>query len=189
VQVLRPMGFGAATPQDLVNGANGMLGAAATQANNWPYWWLQPRANTQYKQPIASIVAPPNATVTEVLALQVPVGFRFILRGILQTFQSGTGGAPIFVDGSGDILWTIDLDQPTGSLSLSGFGLPDFTNMAEQRGSLQNGFWRLEGYTVFDAYQTLRYKVTTTATIAPGAPNYITCGFFGWFEKALDPAT
>lgn len=172
-------------PQDLVNGANGMLGSTAIQDSRWPYWWEVPRTNTQYKQPIQWIAAPAPATVTEVASLIVPPGFCFVLRGILQVFSTGTAGAPVFVDGSGDILWSVDVDNPIGSVALSGYGLPDLTAMKEHRGSLDDGPWELEGYTVFDQYQVLRYKVVTSVNIAPGAPNYIGCGFFGWFDKAV----
>jgi hypothetical protein len=168
----------------MVRGANGMLGSSALQDNSWPYWWVVPRANTQYVQRVGSIVAPPNATITEVCRVEVPAGFCFILRGIFHSFTTGIGGAPVFVDGSGDIQWTIDVDQDVGAIALSGYGLPDLTNMAYQRGSVIAP-WPIEGYTVFDPYQIIRYKVATTAAIAPGVPNYITAGLFGWFDKAL----
>lgn len=175
----------AGPPQDQVRSANGMIGSKAIQDETWPYWWAVPRANAEHVQRVRSIPAPPNATVTEVLALQVPAGFVFVLRSILQGFSSGISGAPVWTEGSGDILWTVDVDNPTGSLSFSGYGLPDLTLMAESRGSVGFGPWPVEGYNVFNPYQTIRYKVVTTAEIAPGAPNYITCGLFGWYEKAL----
>lgn len=173
-------------PQDLVRGANSMLGADALQNNSWPYFWENPRANTQYVQKVVSIPAPANATLTEVLQVDVPSGFCFVLRAIMHGFSSGVGGgAPIWVEGSGDILWTVDAQDPIGSVPLAGFGLPDLTNMATSRGSTMFGPWPIEGYTVFDPYYTIRYKVITTVAIAPGAPNYITCGLFGWFDKVL----
>ena len=171
-------------PQDLVAGANGMLGTAALQDTSWPYAWVVPRAQTQYVQRVASIPAPAPGVLTEVCEVQVPGALCFIMRGIRHSFSSGIGGAPVFTDGSGQILWSIDVDNPIGSIAISGYGLADLTNMADQRGS-QLGPWPIEGYTVFDEYQTIRYKVITTADIAPGAPNFITCGLFGWFDKAL----
>jgi len=186
MQVLRNGRGLAGPPQDLVSAANGMLGTSAVQQDRWPYPWLMPRSNTQYKQIVQSIAIPAiSATPTEVLEYTVPVGFRLVLRAILQTFQTGVGGAPQFVDGSGDLLWTVDVDQPIGGVALSGYGLPDLTSMAEQRGSLVNGPWALEGYTVFDQYQTLRYKITNVSSGAAGIPNYTTCGLFGWLDKAL----
>ncbi len=188
MQVLRNGGRGmAGLPQDLVRGADGMIGSKAVQEDNWPFWWLKPHSNTQYRQPQKTIFAPAPATLTEVVSLTVPAGFVFILRAIRQTFQTGIDGAAVFVDGSGDILWTVDVDRPIGTTGFSGYALPDMFEMAEQRGSQENP-WPIEGYTVFDEYQTIRYKVETTNAIAQGgagSPNFITCGLFGWLEKAL----
>ena len=170
--------------QDAVAGANGMLGSSALQDNFWPYWWAVPRANSQYVQRVASIPVPVAGAITEVVEVQVPIGFVFVLRAIRQSFQTGIAGAPVWVEGSGDILWTVDVDNPIGSVALSGYGLSDLTNMADARGS-QIAPWPIEGYTVFNPYQTIRYKVVTTVNIAAGPPYFITCGLFGWFEKLL----
>jgi hypothetical protein len=170
--------------QDLVSGANGMLGSSALQDNSWPYWWAVPRANSQYVQRVGSIPTPDPGVITEICKVQVPIGFVFVLRAIRQSFACPDGGASPWVEGSGDILWTVDVDNPVGSIALSGYGLPDMVNMADARGSLIAP-WPVEGYTVFQPYQVIRYKVVTTAVIPVGVPNYVTCGLFGWFEKAL----
>lgn len=184
MQVLRNRGLGG-PPQDLMRGANQMLGKQLLENDNWPYFWEAPRVNTQYVQKVVSIPAPATATLTEVLEVQVPSGFCFVLRAIMHTFASGIGGAPVWVEGSGDILWTVDVQDPIGSVPIAGFGLPDLTNMAESRGSTMFGPWPVEGYTVFDPYYVIRYKVITTAAIAPGSPNFITCGLFGWYDKLI----
>ena len=169
--------------QDAIAAANQIT----TDRAKWPYRWLQPGPDAQYKQPVASIPAPAllNFQQTEVLSLTVPAGFIFVLRAILQTYQTNSGS--IFVNGSGDILWTVDVNIPVGIPTLGGYALPDLSNMAEQRGSFADKPWYLEGCTIFQAYDTLRYKVATnTANIAPGLPNVISCGFFGWFEPAIE---
>jgi hypothetical protein len=186
-------GPGLAGPgQDIVQGANGMLGSSAVQEDRWPYWWAVPRSNTQYVQKVACMPAPVAGVLTQVInpitgaaaEVDVPPGFCFILRAIRQGFSTGIGGAPVWVEGSGDILWTVDVDVPLGAIALSGFSLPDLANMADARGSAVAP-WPLEGYTVFEPYQTIRYKVLTTVNIGAGAPNFITCGLFGWLEKQL----
>lgn len=171
-------------PQDQVRAANGMLGSSAIQDEFWPYWWAVPRSNAQPVQEVQSIPAPVAGVLTEVASVIVPVGFRFVLRAIRQSFSSGIGGAPVWTEGSGDIQWTIDVDNPISALQLSGYGLPYMSSMKDARGS-QISPWPVEGYNVFDQYQVIRYKVLTTLAIAPGAPNFITCGLFGWFDKAL----
>ncbi len=170
-------------PQDIVAGANGMLGSTALQDNSWPYFWSEPGPNTQYVPFVNSIPTPAPGVITEVLALQVPSGFRFIWNGMRQNYFTSVSPSP-FVEGSGDILWTVDVDNPVGSTALSAFSLAYLSNMADERGS-KLGPWPVVGFNVFAAYQTLRYKVVTTASIPVGAPNFITCGLFGWWEKAV----
>lgn len=172
------------TPQDLVRGADSMLGKSGIQDTSWPYWWTIPRVNTQEVQAVNSIPAPVAATLTEVVSVVVPAGNVFVMRGIWQAFFTAVGGAPIFIDGSGDILWTIDVDVPIGSTPLSGYGLPYFTGMKEQRGSRIQPY-PINAFSVFYPYQVIRYKVLTSAAIPAGAPNFITCGLFGWFDKLL----
>ena len=169
--------------QDAVRAAQGMIGNPSLSDTAWPYWWEHPRQNAEIVQRVNSIVAPPNGASTVVVTLEVPAGFRFVLKAIRQTFQTNITTPPPFIDGSGDILWTIDVDTPANAPALSGYPIADLANMADQRGS-QERPWPIYGYSVFSPYQTLRYKVITTAAITPGAPNFITCGLFGWWEKA-----
>jgi len=182
--MMRYHGF-SGVPQDLVAGANGMLGSQAVQGDKWPYWWEHPRANDQFVQRVASVVMPALDTLTDVVTLEVPSGYRFVLKAILHTFQTGIDGAPAFVDGSGDILWSLTVNAPAGTSAsaIAGYTLPDMANMAEQRGSLVNGPWPVMGYSVFDPYTVLRYKVLNVSGPI-GAPNYTTCGLFGWWEPA-----
>lgn len=170
----RHNGMGAAA-QDQVRGAYAVLDR---DRNEWPYWWVYPRENTQSVPFSQSIPLPVAGVLTEVMELQVPAGFCFVLRGIRHTYQ-GAG----FVDGSGDLLWTIDVDNPNTAVSIAGFGLPYLTNMAEQRGD-QARPWPIEGYAVFNEFQTLRYKVISALGVS-GAPNLVTCGLYGWFDTAL----
>lgn len=169
---------------DLVKGANAMLGKGALQDESWPYFWEQPRANAEHAQPVNSIPVPVIGVITEVVNVTVPAGFRFVLRKIMHTFTSTITPSP-WQEGSGDLLFTIDVDNPIGSVALASFALPDMANMAQSRGSLVNGPWPVEGYNVFNPYQVIRYKVVNVA-IAAGAPNLVHCGLFGWWQPLLD---
>lgn len=166
------------SPQELVKGATGI---AAAEEESWPYWWLFPRKGTQFKQSVGSIAAPNPGVLTEVCEVVVPSGFVFVLRAIRQNFATAANPSP-FVDGSGDILFTVDVDVPIGAIALSGYPLPDLSGMADERGS-KLAPWPLEGYTVFTPYQVVRYKVITTNVIPVGSPHFITCGLFGWLAE------
>lgn len=185
MQVLRRNGGFAGYGQDLVGGAHAMLGSNAIQDESWPYFWEHPKSQAEIVGPFEWIPAPANGDITTILELTVPAGYRFVLKGITQRFSTDPTGGQQFVEGSGSILWTIDVDNPTGSISLSGFGLPYLSNMKEQRGT-QERPWPIMGYQVFDAFQTLRYKCVTAAPINEGAPNYIGAGLFGWWHPLIE---
>lgn len=179
--MIRRNGFGG-IPQDLVRGANVLQAQQETENTNWPYWWLQPRANTQSVPRIASIATPAVATSTLITSVSVPPGFNFILRGVIHGFSPAVGGV-VWVPGDGSLLFTVDVDVPVGANSVSGYGLPDLVSMAEPRGSLELGPFPLDGYNVFGPYQVIRYKVTTTAAIPVAGGNFVFAGLIGWFDK------
>jgi len=183
VQVLS-RGFAGVGP-DMIKSASAMIGTEATNSNQWPYWWRQPRSDAQAVQRCLSIAAPVAGVLTEITRVTVPEAMVFVLTGYRQNFATLTNPTP-FVDGSGSILWTVDVDNPIGSgtNALAGYAVPDLYNMSDERGS-KLGPWPIDGYTVFRPKQVIRYKVITTADIPAGDPNYITAGLFGWFCKAL----
>lgn len=187
--MMRRNGGLSGAPQDLITGADGLVQSAVDES--WPYFWLQPRANTQYVNRVNTVPAPVNDVITELVRVDVPAGNRFVLTGILQTFQTSVGGATVWIPGNGGILWTVDVNVPitAAATSLSGVGLPDLTAMKESRGSFEFGPFPLEGYTVFKPYDVVRLKVVTPAAavlpVTPGDPNYISGGLFGWFDKLL----
>lgn len=181
-QLLRRRGL-MGVPQDLVRGANALQAQRDDESTSWPYFWIQPRALTQSVPRIASIPTPTQGVQTLITSVQVPAGFNFILAGILHGFNTPAGSGVTWTPGSGSILWTVDVDVPIGATAVSGYGLPDLTNMAEQRGSLELGPFPLQGYNVFGPYQVIRYKVTTDVTIPVAGGNFIFAGLIGWFDK------
>src|ERR1035437_2635542 len=72
-----------------------------------PYMHVYPPVNAEPVHVIGSVVTPALAATVIVLAYQVPSGFRFYLRGIIQTYEGGN-----FV--SGQATWTIDRNTPVG---------------------------------------------------------------------------
>lgn len=182
MQVLRHRNGLGAVSQDLVGAAN-VLQQQKEDANAWPYFWRQPRAFTQSVPRIKSIPTPAPTVNTLITSVSVPAGYNFILAGVLHGFNSSVGGASVWTPGSGDILWTVDVNVPIDAVAVSGYGLPDLSAMAEQRGSLELGPFPLDGYNVFGPYDVIRYKVVTTANIPEGGGNFIFAGLIGWFDK------
>lgn len=180
-QLLRRNGMGA-VPQDLVRGADALQAEKQDSDNAWPYFWKQERAFTQGVPRVAFVPTPAVGVVTLVTSVQVPAGFNFILEGFTHGFSPASGGV-VWIPGSGDILWTVDVDVPIGATAVSGYGLPDMTAMDGPRGSLEQGPFMLPGYNVFGPYQVVRYKVVTTAAIPVAGGNFIFAGLIGWFDK------
>lgn len=180
-QLLRRNGMGA-VPQELVRGADALQAEKQDTDNAWPYFWREPRAYSQSVPRIKSIPTPAVGVVTLITSVQVPAGFNFILQGILHGVNLAPGGV-VWTPGSGDFLWTVDVDVPIGATAVSGYGLPDMTAMAEQRGSLEQGPFPVDGYNVFGPYQVVRYKVVTGAAIPVAGGNFIFAGLCGWFDK------
>ena len=156
---------------------------AATQdrRDQWPYPWIFAPPNALRVFRVGSLPSPNPATQTEVLAYQVPQGFRFWLSAILQAYQ-GSG----WVAGSGDILWTLDKNQPVGVVPLQGEIIQGFGNIGIGLGAMLNGcvtyVLPLSKPELLLATDILRSKVTTTAAIPVGGTNYFHSIFEGWLE-------
>ena len=156
---------------------------AATQdrRDEWPYPWSFSPPNALRVFRVGSLVSPNPATQTEVLRYQVPQGFRFWLTAILQAYQ-GAG----WIAGSGDILWTLDKNQPVGVAALQGEIIQGFGNIGIGLGAMLNGcvtyMLPLSRPELLLATDVLRSKVTTTVAIPAGGTNYFHSIFDGWLE-------
>jgi hypothetical protein len=158
------------------------LGLLETNKALFPYDWVYPSKNairvTGSDKGIQSIVAPAAGTPTTVVTYTVPTGFRFILTGILR-WTNAAG----FVQGSGNVLWTMDINE--GSYIAQGLASTPISMGSPDAGEWDLGFPR-EMPDVFRSLEVLRDQVLTTADITPGAPNYFVGGFFGWLEPSED---
>lgn len=144
----------------------------------WPYVHLfAPPQSTPVHQ-IASIVAPAHGAITAVLTYQVPSGFRFILRRILQDFS---GGAFL----PGDALWTVDRNTPIGIASVQADPVQGLIATPIPLGSIVAGTqWVFDRPYEFEPLDVLRSKVNSV-NAGVGAGNWFTSGFFGYLIPAL----
>jgi hypothetical protein len=125
---------------------------------------------------VGSLLSPNPATQTEVLSYQVPQGFRFWLTALVQIY-AGTG----FTPGSGDVLWTLDKNQPVGVVPLQGEVVQGFGSLGIPLGSLLYP-WPLQMPELLLATDVLRSKVITTVAIPVGGTNYFHSVIEGWLE-------
>lgn len=137
-------------------------------------WDLPPRNSTVVYQP-ASIAAPAAATTTQIVQYQVPDGHFFVLKARMNAFDGQS-----WVRGSGDILWTTDVDTPIGITAPQGEPIQGLQSEAFNVGSFDHGPVPWMGRKVFQPLNIIRVKVLTTNAIAAGAPNYFTSILIGW---------
>ena len=98
---------------------------------------------------------------------QCPLNFVAVLRGILATFEGSS-----FVPGSGNIIWTLDVNVPVPAVTASvGYAFDGYANFITPKGSYANGLWRTQ--LRFADGETVRLKVQTVAVVGTGAPNFM----------------
>lgn len=154
--------------------------AAISRQDAWPYPWVfMPPGGRPFNRR-GSLVAPAYGAGNQavVTSFEVPAGYQGVLLNLFWQYV-GTG----FVQGSGTIVTTVDINTPLGVAALGGYTLPDFANMTLSIGD--NTYpWPVDGGWVLDEGQVVRMKSYTTATVTVGAGNYIHGGLLGWIWPA-----
>jgi hypothetical protein len=146
----------------------------------WPYMHVYPPVNAEPVHRINSVVTPDTvanvgavAATVIVLEYQVPSGFRFYLRGLIQTYEGGN-----FV--SGQALWTIDRNTPVGVANFQAQPEQGLVAVPVRVGSFapftMDEFARAYE---FEPLDIVRSKATNVA-LGVGDPNYFSTGFFGY---------
>jgi hypothetical protein len=135
------------------------------------YPWIWAPSNRIPKSLRNSIPAPALNLETEIFAFQVPDGYYFVFDLVMNTY-SGTN----FIDGSGAILWLIDVNRPVGNPLPTGRPIAQFNS---SEGSLERlvktGTVQLKGNDV------VRYKATIfDPMVGVGLPNMIHAAISGW---------
>lgn len=154
----------------------------------WPYTHAFPPPQAVRVNSEGSIVAPAVATQTIVNQYQVPDGFQFAFTHLINLY-SGAG----FILGAPSITWVLDINQPItvpAGGTAQGYpvqGLsPSFIpkggtgGISSAPGPGVFAPWELPMPEILQPLDILRSKVTTTAAITPGAPNYFIAIFLGW---------
>ena len=145
----------------------------------WPFDWVYPPKNAKRRMPQGSVVIPAAGTST-ILAFTVPTNFSFVLQWVLLPPP-----ATAFVPGSGDLLWSINVDTPSsGAVPLSSSPLADWNNMVIPLGSVSPTFapCYLPKAEIFQSGQVIRANVTN---VAYGSLVPICAMFGGWTVPAV----
>lgn len=156
--------------------------------HDWPYTHVFPPTQATRVEPEGVIPAPLIGVTTTVLQYQVPDGYQFILSGII-TLYSGSG----FTLGSTDITWLLDINTPITGGTPQGYPVQGMSPSNLPKGGVTPGPsgnfsifapWHLPMPEILGPLDILRSKVTTGATITPGAPNFFITVFLGWMWES-----
>lgn len=155
--------------------------------SDWPYEYIFPPPQSKRVEPEGIIAAPSVGVQTQVLQYQVPDGCQFAFTALIAVY-TGSG----FTLGSTDITWTLDINTPLPTVSgapLQGYPVQSMSPSNIPKGGIafsasgpQSVYdpWPLPMVEFLGPKDILRSKVTTGATITPGAPNYFITIFCGW---------
>lgn len=165
--------------QRVYSGVDAVIAADAVRRNQsnrekWPYMHVFPPVNAEPVHVIGAVETPAVAAQVVVLAYQVPSGFRFYLRGIIQTYEGGS----FF---PGQALWTIDRNTPVGVANFQAQPEQGLIAVPVPVGSFHPYFTMDEFARAyeFEALDIVRSKATNVS-VGVGTPNFFTSGFFGY---------
>lgn len=148
---------------------------ATDRAAAWPYPWSFPPQDEVPFNPTGSIAAPAYGSQVVVAEYQVPQGYE---GALWQTYMGFVGAG--YVLGSGDIVWTIDINSPLGVSALTAYTLPDLANIVVPFGSPIEGPFKFAAPYLLREGDTVRLKATSVANISTGAPNFMVGYIGGW---------
>src|SRR5271157_1295602 len=116
-----------------------------------------------------SLAAPAPTVLTLLLSYQVPSGHQFALTGVMWTFDPIAG----FVPGSGDIIWTLDVNNPLtpSALAIAGRFVQGFGSELSPIGSYEKPWW-FSRPRIFAPSDLIQLKVLTTVAIAQNSGNF-----------------
>jgi len=120
-----------------------------------------------------AVASPAQGSTVTVVEYHVPDGFQFALRGRINVY-TGT-----MVIGSGDALWTTDVNRKPGVTTPQGWGIEGMTAEPYGVGSLTGGPFPVHGYLVFDPNDIIRVRASNV-NVDADAPNYFISVLMGW---------
>jgi len=153
---------------------------ARSDEERTPYpWVMMPPGGISFFA-IGSAPAPAYGIANQVQLCSYTVqdGWEGVLLDVMDVYLDG--GAASFVQGSGDIVWTIDIDWPLGNQLGTSRYLPNYSSLLTQLGSFENGPWPVRGGWRMKSGETYRYKVYTVANVVTGAAAFVHGALLGW---------
>lgn len=123
---------------------------------------------------IGSQPSPVLGATVELVAYTVNPQWLAVITGVIFAYD----GTPSLTPGSGDGIWSVDIDRPIGGPAILGYSEKDFQAIKWPLGSYASGPWPVDF--LHKANETIRIKFQAVATLIPGAPNFVTGGMVGY---------
>ncbi len=150
------------------------LANSARVPDEWPFPWLQQAADGRQFNQQGSQPAPVFGTQLTIVEYEIPEGFNACIHSIMRAFIGGG-----FVEGSGSILWTLDVNRELGALPIIGYDVPSYAFNTFSMGNPIQGPWKLPGPICIES-GIIRLKATSVSDIGTGVPNYMVGALLGW---------
>lgn len=106
----------------------------------------------------------------------VPDGWEGVLSDVMVLLLDPNGN---FVEGSGSVLWDIDIDRPLAAALSTGRFLPNYHSITTRLGDLTRP-WPVRGGWRMKQGETYRIKFQTVNTVTVGAPAFVHGALLGW---------
>lgn len=155
---------------------------------NWPYTHVFPPPQSVRVEPEGILPSPAPGVQSIVLQYEVPDGFQFILTGLIAIYAGSS-----FTLGSTDITWLLDINTPLPTVAggiAQGYPVQQMSPSNLPKGGVLSSPaclfapWPLPMPELLGPLDILRSKVTTTAVIPVGAPNFFITIFLGWMWES-----
>ena len=154
----------------LLNDARSM---GEDRRETWGFPRIHPPDSARVVRVAGSIASPAVFGVTSaIVSYVVPRGMKFVLTDHMHWFNDGSEPPTQFNEGSGDIVWSIQVDA---NYFLEGFSAMNFS-----AGSPKGLPVPISAHPTFGEGQLLVYLVTVVANVTLKAPAYIGAGLYGW---------
>lgn len=148
------------------------------KATQWPFNWVEPPPGSRQVFVRGFLPMPAVGVDTQVLLYKVPDSVQFVLSGIV--FEAG----PVTAVSPGDVLFTLDVDQPVGAVSAQGVGFTGYSAVPFNLGTRQIPWPIAPGENdVLRSNNQVRVKVTNV-NAAAGSPQYVLAILRGYTMKA-----
>lgn len=154
--------------------------AAVTRGAQWPYPWVDMPIDGRPFSRRGNFQAPAFGAGNQITlaSFEVPMGYNAVVTHLFTGYFGTTAGGA-WVNGTGTVFWSVDVNTPLGASPVAGYGLPDYALFDLSIGNAAYP-WPVSGGWVLEDGDVIRVKGYTVATVDVGAGTALYGGVIGW---------